>query len=73
MACRALAVWVSCAGLVATVVLLPLVTDNRAIVNWAFLVLLYAALAQSWNLLGGFGGQVNLGHAAFFGLGALVT
>jgi branched-chain amino acid transport system permease protein len=73
MALRALAVWVSCAGIIATVVLLPLLTVNRAIVNWAFLVLLYAALAQSWNLLGGFGGQVNLGHAAFFGLGALVT
>src|SRR5262249_57631580 len=48
-------------------------TANRAILNWAFLVLLYAALAQSWNLLGGFGGQVNLGLAAFFGLGVLVT
>jgi branched-chain amino acid transport system permease protein len=60
-------------GVVAALVLLPLVTENQGILNWAFLVLLYAALAQSWNLLGGFGGQVNLGHAAFFGLGALVT
>ncbi len=42
-------------------------------VNWAFLVLLSVALAQSWNLLAGYGGQVNLGHAAFFGIGALVT
>jgi branched-chain amino acid transport system permease protein len=32
-----------------------------------------AALASSWNILGGFAGQVNLGHAAFFGLGALTT
>lgn len=53
--------------------LLPLFTQSRAILNWGFLLLLYAALAQSWNLLGGFGGQVNLGHAAFFGLGAIVT
>ncbi len=60
-------------GAVAALGLLPLLTANRAILTWAFLVLLYAALAQSWNLLGGFGGQVNLGHAAFFGLGALVT
>ena len=30
-------------------------------------------LGQSWNILGGFAGQVNLGHAAFFGIGALVT
>lgn len=41
--------------------------------SWALLVLLYIALAQSWNILGGFGGQVNLGHAAFFGLGAMTV
>jgi branched-chain amino acid transport system permease protein len=52
---------------------LPAATRNQAVLNWAFLVLLYAALGQSWNLLGGFAGQVNLGHAAFFGAGALVT
>ncbi len=60
-------------GVVAVLTLLPRLTDSRAALNWGFLVLLYAALAQSWNLLGGFGGQVNLGHAAFFGLGALTT
>jgi branched-chain amino acid transport system permease protein len=31
------------------------------------------ALAQSWNIVAGLAGQVNLGHAAFFGLGALVA
>jgi branched-chain amino acid transport system permease protein len=61
------------AGLIAACALLPLLTANRAVLNWAFLVLLYIGLAQSWNLLGGIGGQVNLGHAAFFGLGALVV
>jgi branched-chain amino acid transport system permease protein len=60
-------------GTVAILALLPTLTTNRALLTWVFLVLLYAALAQSWNLLGGYGGQVNLGHAAFFGLGALVT
>jgi branched-chain amino acid transport system permease protein len=64
---------VLCAGMVVMLALLPVFTPDRAILNWTFLVLLYAALAQSWNLLGGFSGQVNLGHAAFFGLGALVT
>ncbi len=32
-----------------------------------------AALAESWNVIAGYAGQVNLGHAAFFGLGALIT
>ncbi|HET7264577.1 MAG TPA: branched-chain amino acid ABC transporter permease [bacterium] len=53
--------------------LLPVLTHSRAVLSWTFLVLLYIALAQSWNVLGGFSGQVNLGHAALFGLGALTT
>lgn len=32
---------------------------------------LYAVLlSQSWNILGGFGGQLSFGHALFFGAGA---
>ena len=57
----------------AALAFLPTLSPRPSILTWGFLVLLYAALAQSWNLLSGFGGQVNLGHAAFFGLGALVT
>ncbi|WP_144110273.1 branched-chain amino acid ABC transporter permease [Paraburkholderia sp. BCC1886] len=34
---------------------------------------LYAVLlAQSWNILGGYGGQLSFGHALFFGVGAYV-
>ncbi len=61
------------AAVIAAVALLPAATHNPAVLTWMFLILLYAALAQSWNLLGGFGGQVNLGLAAFFGLGAFIT
>jgi branched-chain amino acid transport system permease protein len=56
----------------ALLALLPAVA-GRALLSWALLVLLYIGLAQSWNILGGFGGQVNLGHAAFFGLGTLTV
>jgi len=38
--------------------------------NFAVLALYYAFLGQSWNILGGFGGQFSFGHAAFFGTGA---
>ena len=51
----------------------PLVVPRADVVNLMFLVFLYVTLAQSWNIVGGFAGQVNLGHAAFFGIGALVT
>jgi branched-chain amino acid transport system permease protein len=58
---------------VAVLAALPLVVTRADILNLLFLVLLYVTLSQSWNIIGGFAGQVNLGHAAFFGIGALVT
>jgi branched-chain amino acid transport system permease protein len=59
--------------IVLALIALPRLTADRRILTWSLLILLYASLAQSWNLLSGFGGQVNLGHAAFFGLGAMIT
>lgn len=37
------------------------------------LVFLFAAMGQAWNLIGGLGNQVSLGHAAFFGVGAYAS
>ena len=54
-------------------VTLPRLTDKDSTINLAVLVLLYVTLASSWNILGGYTGQTNLGHAAFFGLGALAA
>jgi len=67
--------WPAAAGLVivAALAAVPLVVRREDILNFLFLVLLSIALAQSWNVIAGYAGQVNLGHAAFFGLGALVT
>jgi branched-chain amino acid transport system permease protein len=36
-------------------------------------IFLYALLAQAWNLLGGYCGQVSLGNAVFFGIGAYTS
>jgi len=47
--------------------------DKQNVWNLFFLICLQITLGQSWNILGGFGGQTSLGHAAFFGIGALVT
>jgi branched-chain amino acid transport system permease protein len=38
--------------------------------NIAVLICLTALMATGWNLLGGFTGQISLGHALFFGIGA---
>jgi branched-chain amino acid transport system permease protein len=53
--------------------LLPLAVRREDLLNLGVLFLLSVTLAQSWNIIAGFAGQVNLGHAAFFGLGCLVT
>ena len=52
---------------------LPVVIKKDSTINLSILILLFITLASSWNILGGYAGQANLGHAAFFGLGTLAT
>jgi branched-chain amino acid transport system permease protein len=59
--------------LLALLALAPLVIHKDSTINLLVYVLLYVVLASSWNILGGYTGQINLGHAAFFGLGTLAT
>lgn len=51
----------------------PRQVDKQNTWNLFFLICLGISMGQSWNILGGFAGQSSLGHAAFFGIGALVT
>ena len=53
--------------------LLPLARPRDDVLNFVVVMLLAITMAQSWNIAAGYAGQVNLGHAAFFGLGALVA
>lgn len=55
------------------VVVTGLVSDSQHLLTLTIQTMILAALASSWNILGGLAGQISLGHAAFFGLGALVT
>jgi len=36
-------------------------------------ILMWAGLAQSWNMIGGYTGYLSFGHGAFFGVGAYIT
>jgi len=51
----------------------PLVVNNHFLLHLSIMVLLYALLGMSWNLLGGSTGQISFGHAAFFGTGAYTS
>lgn len=53
--------------------LAPLMVKDVYVQNIMVLTLMYAALSQSWNILGGYCGQISLGHALYFGLGAYTT
>lgn len=44
---------------------MPLFTARNDLLNLGVQIFLAVALAQSWNLIGGYAGQINLGHAAF--------
>jgi branched-chain amino acid transport system permease protein len=60
-------------GIVLFLILVPLLTTRTDLITWLTFTLLYIALSQSWNIVGGYAGQHNLGHAAFFGIGALTA
>jgi branched-chain amino acid transport system permease protein len=57
-------------GTVAVVVallLLPRVVQERYFLHIVVMAGIYTIMTMSWNLLAGYTGQLNLGHAAFFG------
>lgn len=56
----------------ATLLVLPAVLSSYATTVF-ILIFFYAALGQAWNLIGGYAGQLSVGHAAFVGVGAYTS
>jgi branched-chain amino acid transport system permease protein len=54
---------------------LPLIVDpeKSSLVYFLFLAFCYIVIAQAWNIIAGYTGQISLGQHAFFGLGAYTT
>ena len=50
--------------------LLPVIGLSSYTMHILVLVLMWTTIGMSWNLLGGYCGQVSFGHAAYFGVGA---
>jgi branched-chain amino acid transport system permease protein len=60
--------------LVVAAALMPLLLDPRGYwIRVLAITLLFAAMAQAWNIVGGLANQISLGHAAFFGIGAYTS
>ena len=71
-ACYVLAFVLAFAAL-AVAALLPWFVDNPTHQNLAILILMAAQMGVAWNIVGGYAGQVSLGHVAFYGIGAYTS
>jgi len=61
-------------GVLALITLcIPAVIDSQFILHSVVMILLYAYLSTSWNIVGGFAGQLSLGHSAFMAIGGYTS
>jgi branched-chain amino acid transport system permease protein len=61
---------VAIALLAAALLLYPLVLPGAFYLDVGTTLLLAAIAASAWNIVGGYAGQVSVGHAMFYGIGA---
>ena len=63
--------WLSVLIMIAIALVAPsLIATQTYLLHVIILILLFATLAQTWNLLASYAGQASLGQALFFGMGA---
>lgn len=60
-------------GLIIVASVIPLFVESKFHLNTLILILMFATIASAWNILGGYAGQLSLGHTIFFGLGAYTS
>jgi branched-chain amino acid transport system permease protein len=49
---------------------MPLWITDGYVLQLIFRVVVFAVLGMAWNFIGGYAGQLSLGHVAYFGIGA---
>lgn len=54
----------------ALLVIIPVLSNSPFVYHLFVLICVYGALATAWNIVGGFAGQLSLGHAVFYGIGS---
>jgi branched-chain amino acid transport system permease protein len=59
--------------LILLMAVLPLIPQNPFYEDIIVSSFFFGAMAMAWNLVGGFAGQISLGHTAFFGIGAYTS
>lgn len=61
------------AALLAVVFLFPFVIDNNYVVRIVTTIFMYSIITVSLNLIGGYGGELAMGHACYLAVAAYVT
>lgn len=68
-----MAAWIGRLLVAGAFLVFPWVMSGPFYERMGALVLLYAISASAWNLVGGYAGQISIGHAVFFGAGAYAS
>ena len=67
---RRLPRWWPTALFFAVLTSMPLWITDGYVLQLIFRVVIFAVLGMAWNFIGGYAGQLSLGHVAYFGIGA---
>ena len=51
----------------------PFINPSNFQLHLMIMIFMYAVMAQSWNVIAGFSGQISLGHVIFFGIGGYTS
>ena len=62
--------WIAAFGAFLVAISVPFWLDDSFVIQLLFRVAIFAVLGIAWNLIGGYAGQLSLGHVTYFGLGA---
>jgi len=65
--------WLLGGGALVGALVVPLFVQDPFTLRVLILILMYAALGQAWNILGGVAGQFSIGHSTFFAVGAYAS
>ncbi len=57
------------AGMLALLII-PILIGNQFVSHIFVTIFIFAGLSTAWNIVGGYAGQLSLGHAIFYGIGA---
>jgi branched-chain amino acid transport system permease protein len=56
-----------------TLLAIPIAVGSPFVYHVFVTICLYGALATAWNIVGGYAGQLSLGHATFYGIGGYTS